>query len=76
MMENKDFMDKLNEVKYDVGVAEWIADNTFAYLMFHALNIPNVIQTRGIYEINSLIIMRDILLQFSRRTHWNWRHWD
>jgi hypothetical protein len=47
MMENRDFMDKLNEEKFDVGVAEWIPDNTFAFLIFHVLNIPNVINTKS-----------------------------
>jgi hypothetical protein len=54
MIEDKNFMNKLHEEKFDVGVAEWIADNTFAYLIFHALNIPNVINTKSTCIANQI----------------------
>jgi hypothetical protein len=75
MIENKKFMKKMHEAKFDVGVAEWIADNAFAFLIFHALNIPNVINTKGIEQIKFTHNARHSK-QLSRRTHWNWTVWN
>ena len=72
MINNKAFMDKLYEEEFDVGISEWISDNNFAFLIFHALNLPYVINTKGRYIkfiLNARLLF--IILQLSRRTHWN-----
>ena len=57
-------MDKLYEEEFDVGISEWISDNNFAFLIFHALNLPYVINTKGRY-IKFILNARHFICYFT-----------